>query len=98
MGIIVGLVVLVVAVVAGAVIWRKKLSGRERREGSEFSSLTGKVSDPGGCFLPRYWKVPSTHMWRLELMLKFSFSKTCVKMKDKFFTFLIPVGDQVSST
>ena len=66
MGIIVGLVVLVVAVVAGAVIWRKKLSGRERREGSEFSSLTGKVSDPGGCFLPRYWKVPSTHMWNLS--------------------------------
>ena len=32
MGIIVGLVLLVVAVVAGAVIWRKKCSGREGRE------------------------------------------------------------------
>ncbi|KAF4008780.1 hypothetical protein G4228_020582 [Cervus hanglu yarkandensis] len=40
-GIIVGLVLLVVAVVAGAVIWRKKRSGREGREGSEFSCLTG---------------------------------------------------------
>ena len=48
MGIIVGLVLLMVAVVAGAVIWRKKHSGRERREGSEFSSLTGQVSGPGG--------------------------------------------------
>ena len=40
MGIIVGLVLLVVAVVSGAVIW-KKCSGREGREGSEFSCLTG---------------------------------------------------------
>ena len=42
-GIIVGLVLLVlalVAVVTGAVIWRKKRSGREGREGSEFSCLT----------------------------------------------------------
>uniref|UniRef100_A0A8C0D142 Major histocompatibility complex, class I, E n=1 Tax=Balaenoptera musculus TaxID=9771 RepID=A0A8C0D142_BALMU len=48
-GIIVGLVLLVVtgAVVAGAVIWRKKHSGREGREGSEFSCLTGGVSSPG---------------------------------------------------
>uniref|UniRef100_A0A8B9YFQ7 Ig-like domain-containing protein n=1 Tax=Bos mutus grunniens TaxID=30521 RepID=A0A8B9YFQ7_BOSMU len=37
MGIIVGLVLLVVAVVAGAVIWRKTCSGREGREGPEFS-------------------------------------------------------------
>ncbi|CAI9168655.1 unnamed protein product [Rangifer tarandus platyrhynchus] len=36
-GIIVGLVLLMVALVAGAVIWRKKHSGREGREGSEFS-------------------------------------------------------------
>ncbi|KAF4013568.1 hypothetical protein G4228_005182 [Cervus hanglu yarkandensis] len=36
-GIIIGLVLLVVAVVTGAVIWRKKRSGREEREGSEFS-------------------------------------------------------------
>ena len=48
MGIIVGLVLLLVAVVAGAVIWRKKRSSRERREGSEFSCLTGQVSGPGG--------------------------------------------------
>ena len=47
-GIIVGLVVLALAVVAGAVIWRKKRSSRERREGSEFSCLTGQVSGPGG--------------------------------------------------
>uniref|UniRef100_A0A8C0AAR4 Ig-like domain-containing protein n=1 Tax=Bos mutus grunniens TaxID=30521 RepID=A0A8C0AAR4_BOSMU len=32
MGVIVGLVLLVLAVVAGAVIWRKKRSGRERSE------------------------------------------------------------------
>ncbi|KAF4008264.1 hypothetical protein G4228_019953 [Cervus hanglu yarkandensis] len=37
MGIIVGLVLLMFAVVTGAVIWRKKHSGREGREGSEFS-------------------------------------------------------------
>ncbi|XP_042093379.1 BOLA class I histocompatibility antigen, alpha chain BL3-7-like isoform X3 [Ovis aries] len=48
MGIIVGLVLLLVAVVAGAVIWRKKHSSKERREGSEFSCLTGQVSGPGG--------------------------------------------------
>ncbi|XP_069419628.1 BOLA class I histocompatibility antigen, alpha chain BL3-6-like isoform X7 [Ovis canadensis] len=50
MGIIVGLLLLMVtgAVVTGAVIWWKKHSGRERREGSEFSSLTGQVSGPGG--------------------------------------------------
>ena len=50
MGIIVGLVLLLVtgAVVTGAVIWRKKHSGRERREGSEFSCLTGQDSGPGG--------------------------------------------------
>ena len=41
MGIIVGLVLLMVAVAAGAVIWRKEHSGREGREGSEFSCLTG---------------------------------------------------------
>ena len=50
MGIIVGLLLLIVTgfVVTGAVIWRKKHSGRERREGSEFSSLTGHISGPGG--------------------------------------------------
>ena len=43
MGIIVGLVLLVVTgvVVAGAVIWMKRRSGREGTEGSEFSCLTG---------------------------------------------------------
>uniref|UniRef100_A0A452E5B3 Ig-like domain-containing protein n=1 Tax=Capra hircus TaxID=9925 RepID=A0A452E5B3_CAPHI len=40
MGIIVGLVLLMVAVAAGAVIWRKEHSGREGREGSEFSCLS----------------------------------------------------------
>uniref|UniRef100_A0A8C2QYR2 MHC class I-like antigen recognition-like domain-containing protein n=1 Tax=Capra hircus TaxID=9925 RepID=A0A8C2QYR2_CAPHI len=40
MGIIVGLVLLMVAVAAGAVIWRKEHSGREGREGSEFSSAS----------------------------------------------------------
>ena len=40
MGITVVLVLLEVAVVSGAVIW-KKCSDRERREGSEFSCLTG---------------------------------------------------------
>ena len=49
MGIIVGLVLLMVtgAVVTGAVIWRKH-SGRERREGSVFFCLTGRVSGPDG--------------------------------------------------
>ena len=43
MGIIVGLVLLVVtgAVVAGVVICMKKRSGREGREGSEFSCHNG---------------------------------------------------------
>ena len=74
MGIIVGLVVLLVAVVAGAVIWRKKRSGRERREGSEFSSLTGQVSGPGGS-LPGsllestlHTRVESELMLRLTLL------------------------------
>ena len=49
-------------------------------------------------YLPGYWKVPSTHMGSLELMLTFFFSKARVKMKDKFFAFLIPVRDQASST
>ena len=35
------IVVLVLLVVTRAVIWIKKLSGREGREGSEFSCLTG---------------------------------------------------------
>ena len=66
MGIIVGLVLLMFAVVTAAVIWRKKRSGRERREGSEFSCLTGRVSGPMEVWLPRYWKVPSTHMWNMN--------------------------------
>ncbi|OWK00032.1 hypothetical protein Celaphus_00015747, partial [Cervus elaphus hippelaphus] len=49
MGIFVGLVLMVTgAVVTGAMIWRRKWSGRKRREGSEFSCLTGQVSGPGG--------------------------------------------------
>ena len=69
-GIIVGLVVLALAVVAGAVIWRKKRSGRERREGSEISSLTGHVSGPGGS-LPASL-LESIHLTRVEseLMLR----------------------------
>ena len=97
MGIIVGLVFLVVAVVAGAGIWMKKHSGKKGREGPEFSCLTG-VSSQVEVYLPGYWKVPSTHMWSPELMLIFFFSKALVKMKDKFFSFLIPVRDQASST
>ena len=70
MGIIVGLVVLMVAVVAGAVIWRKKRSGRERREGSEFSCLTGQVSGPGGC-LPASLLESTLHtLVESELMLR----------------------------
>ena len=41
MGIILVLVLLMVAVVAGAVIWMKTCSGREGREGPEFSCLAG---------------------------------------------------------
>ena len=70
MFIIVGLVVLMVAVVAGAVIWRKKRSGRERKEGSEFSCLTGQVSGPGGC-LPASLLESTLHtLVESELMLR----------------------------
>ena len=57
MGIIVGLVLLMVAVAAGAVIWRKEHSGREGREGSEFSCLSGVSSR--GRTLPA-WLLEST--------------------------------------
>ena len=46
MGIIVGLVLLMVAVVAGAVIWKKKRSGREGREDLSFL-VSLWVSSPG---------------------------------------------------
>ena len=70
MGIIVGLVLLVVAVVTGAVIWRKKHSGRERREGSEFFCLTGRVSGPGGS-LPASLRENTLHtLVESELMLR----------------------------
>ena len=97
MGIIIGLVLLLVAVVTGAVIWRKKRSGREGREGPKFSCLSG-VSSPGRSLPAWLLESTSTRIWSLELMLTFFFSKACVKMKYKFFTVLIPVGDQVSST
>ena len=70
MGIIVGLVLLVVAVVAGAVIWRKKRSGRERREGSEFSCLTGQVSAPGGCLPASLLESTLRTLVESELMLR----------------------------
>ena len=72
MGIIVGLVLLMVtgAVVTGAVTWRKKHSGRERREGSEFFCLTGRVSGPGGS-LPASLLENTLHtLVESELMLR----------------------------
>ena len=72
MGIIVGLLLLMVtgAVVTGAVIWWKKHSGRERREGSEFSCLTGQVSGPGGS-LPASLLESTLHtLVKSELMLR----------------------------
>uniref|UniRef100_A0A4W2FVP1 Ig-like domain-containing protein n=1 Tax=Bos indicus x Bos taurus TaxID=30522 RepID=A0A4W2FVP1_BOBOX len=57
MGIILVQVLLVVAMVAGAVIWRKKCSGREGREGPEISCLTGGFSP--GRSLPA-WLLEST--------------------------------------
>ena len=71
MGIIVGLVLMVNgAVVIGAVIWKKKLSGRERREGSEFSCLTGRVSGPDGS-LPASLLESTLHtLVESELMLR----------------------------
>ena len=72
MGIIVGLVLLMVtgAVVTGAVIWRKKHSDRERNEGSQFSSLTGQVSGPGGS-LPASLPENTLHtLVESELMLR----------------------------
>ena len=71
---IIGLVLLMVtgAVVTGAVIWRKKHSGRERREGSEFSSLTGHISGPGGS-LPASFLESTLHtLVESELMLRLS--------------------------
>ena len=71
MGIIVGLVLLVVTgvVVAGAVIWRKKRSGRGGTEGFEFSCLTGGFSP--GRSLPG-WLLESTLHTHVEseLMLR----------------------------
>ena len=70
MVIIVDLVLLMVAVVTGAVIWRKKHSGMERREGSEFSCLTGQVSGPGGSLPASLLKSTlHTHV-ESELMLR----------------------------
>ena len=57
MGIIVGLVFLVVAVVAGAGIWMKKHSSKKGREGPEFSCLTGSFKP--GRSLPA-WLLEST--------------------------------------
>ena len=54
----VGLVLLMVAVVAGAVIWRKKRSGRDGREDLSFLVSLG-VSSPG----------QSLPAWLLESML-----------------------------
>ena len=50
-------------------------------------------------YLPGYWKVPhvDTHV-ESGADVTFFFSKARVKMKDKFFAFLIPVRDQASST
>ena len=74
---IIGLVLLMVtgavvtgALMTGAVIWRKKHSGRERREGSEFSSLTGHISGPGGS-LPASFLESTLHtLVESELMLR----------------------------
>ena len=63
-GIIVGLVLLVVAVVSGAVIW-KKCSGRGGRDLSFLVSLGKILAQVEDC-LPHYWKIPSTHMWNLS--------------------------------
>ena len=64
MGIIVGLVLLMVtgAVVTGAVIWRKNRSGREGKEGSEFSCLTEGFQAQVEVCLPFSWEIPSIHM------------------------------------
>ncbi|OWK13062.1 BOLA [Cervus elaphus hippelaphus] len=72
MGIIVGLVLLIVtgAVVTGAVIWRKKHSGRERREGSEFSCLTGQISGPGGSLTALLLESTLHTLVESELMLR----------------------------
>ena len=67
MGMIVGLILLMVT---RAVIWRKKHSGRERREGSEFSCLTGWVSGPGAS-LPASLLKSTLHTYvKSELMLR----------------------------
>ena len=58
-GIIVGLVLLMVA---GAGIWRKKCSGGEGREGSEFSCLTEGFQAQVEVCLPCSWELPSIHM------------------------------------
>uniref|UniRef100_A0A452FXI5 Ig-like domain-containing protein n=1 Tax=Capra hircus TaxID=9925 RepID=A0A452FXI5_CAPHI len=58
-GIIVGLVLLMVA---GAGIWRKKCSGGEGREGSEFSCLTERFQVQVEVCLPCSLEIPSTHM------------------------------------
>ncbi|XP_060259270.1 BOLA class I histocompatibility antigen, alpha chain BL3-7 isoform X2 [Ovis aries] len=61
MGIIVGLVVLLVAVVAGAVIWRKKRSGSNSAQGSDVSLTVPKVRSccrKCSCAVLRLWEAP----------------------------------------
>ena len=68
MGIIVGLVLLLVtgAVVTGAVIGgRSTQVGKGGRDLSFLVSLGGFLAQVEVC-LPRYWKVPSTHLWNLS--------------------------------
>ena len=62
MFIIVGLVVLMVAVVAGAVVAQVWKGGRDL---SFLLSLGTFLAQVEVC-LPRYWKVRSTHMWNLR--------------------------------
>ena len=86
MGFIVGLVLLVVtgAVVAGAVIWRKKHSGREGREESEFSCLTGEFQAQVEACLRFYWAVPLRNIACLSGDWHLPFCKAHVEMKDRF--------------
>ena len=88
MGIIVGLVLMVNgAVVIGVVIWRKKRSGRERREGCEFSCLTGRVSGPDGSLAASLLESTLHTLVESELMLRLTLLLSTCENERQIFHF-----------
>ena len=88
MGVIAGLGLFVVtgAAVAGAVIWRKKRSGREGDGESEFSSPTDGFQAPGrGCPALLMGSTIHTHVFATLELIGNTLIKALVKMTERFF-------------